>query len=420
MKKTLGLTLALAFTLSFAGTAFAATGPFADVPAKHWAYDAVSSLAKAGIIDGNGDRTFRGDRTVTRYEMAQIVGRAIEREDKADAQQKAVIDKLSVEFATELNNLGVRVAKIEQNQPKVKVSSETRYQLTVTDKVNGKTTSDNLLRQRIYFSGPVNEKITGNLRLQWIDKALEDKTENGFTADRIFFNVKDTLGLDWVLGRQTFLMGRGLFNNTSTENLDGIKVSAKLSPVVQLGGYYGREKWFDGSIVSDEREIAAADLSWQANEKVSVGGTYFTDRANETDYWTINGLKKINKDWTIVSEYGQNTNAANDPAAWFVQLTNGKAKTIFSGTIGTFADSNDPGSNAWALIYKSVDDNFLSNSNFKGGPLLGNDRKAFEVVYQNILMKNTVLTLSVSPDVKVKSSGASADKTGFARVEMFF
>ncbi|MPN36502.1 hypothetical protein SDC9_184011 [bioreactor metagenome] len=67
-----------------------------------------------------------------------------------------------------------------------------------------------------------------------------------------------------------------------------------------------------------------------------------------------------------------------------------------------------------------MDDNFLSNSNFKGGPLLGNDRKAFEVVYQNILMKNTVLTLSVSPDVKVKSSGASADKTGFARVEMFF
>jgi len=99
MKKTLGFILALVFVLSLSGTAFAA-GPFADVPAKHWAYDAINKLAKAGIIDGYSDGTFHGDRTVTRYEMAQLVGRAIEREDKADSQQKAVIDKLTAEFAT--------------------------------------------------------------------------------------------------------------------------------------------------------------------------------------------------------------------------------------------------------------------------------------------------------------------------------
>lgn len=419
MKKTMVILLAMVFMLGIAGTAFAAPG-FNDVPAKHWAYDAVTKLAKAGIVDGYGDGTFRGDKTISRYEMAVITAKAVEKYSKADASLKAIIDKLSVEFASELNTLGARVTKLEQNQPKVKVSSETRYQLNVTDKVNGNTTSDNLLRQRIYFSGPVNEKITGNLRLQWVDKALEDKAENGFTVDRIFFNVKDTLGLDWVLGRQTFLMGRGLLNNTSTENLDGIKASAKLGPDVKLDSYYGRQKSFDGSIITDAREMAAADLSWKASDKVTVGSTYFSDRTNGSDVLTLNGAAKVNKDWTVVSEYGQNTKAANDPAAWFVQLTNGKANTIFSGTVGTFANITDQGSNAWALIYKSVDDNFSPSSNFKGGTLLGNDRKAFEVVYQNVLLKNTVLTVSVSPDVKIKSTGANTDKTGFARVELFF
>ena len=112
MKKSLIVTLALVFILGIAGTAFAAANPFVDVPAKHWAYESVSKLAAAGIVDGYGDGTFRGDKTMTRYEMAQIVAKAMAKSDKADAQMKATIDKLAVEFAAELNNLGVRVAKL--------------------------------------------------------------------------------------------------------------------------------------------------------------------------------------------------------------------------------------------------------------------------------------------------------------------
>ena len=62
MKKNLIVALALVFVLGIAGTAFAAANPFVDVPAKHWAYDAVSKLAKAGILDGYGDGTYRGER----------------------------------------------------------------------------------------------------------------------------------------------------------------------------------------------------------------------------------------------------------------------------------------------------------------------------------------------------------------------
>ncbi|WP_312198597.1 S-layer homology domain-containing protein [Anaerospora hongkongensis] len=420
MKKTLGFILALVFVLSLAGTAFAA-GPFADVPAKHWAYDAVSSLVKAGIIDGYGDGTFRGDRTVTRYEMAQLVGRAIEREDKADAQQKAVINKLAVEFADELRNLGARVTKLEQNQPKVKVSSETRYQLNVSDKPGQPTTSDNFLRQRIYVSGPVNEKITGNLRLQWVDKALEDiGNDKGFTVDRIYFNVKDTLGMDWVVGRQNFLMGRGLLNNTSSENLDGIKFATNVGPDLKLSGYYGREKYFDGSTPTEAREITTADLSWKASNKLTVGTTYLKDADHPADVWTVNGLAKLNNVWTLAGEYGQNTKVDNNPASYFVQLTNGNLDTIFAGTGGRFVNQKDKGSQAWALTYKVVDKDFwYSGSKFKGGTTLSNDQKAFELIYQNALLKDTVLTVSFA-DIKVKSTGADSEKKSFARVELFF
>ena len=67
---------------------------------------------KAGIVEGYGDGTYRGDRLTTRYEMAEVVAKAMARSDKADASLKALIDKLAVEFASELNTLGVRVAKL--------------------------------------------------------------------------------------------------------------------------------------------------------------------------------------------------------------------------------------------------------------------------------------------------------------------
>ena len=89
--------------------------PFSDVPAGHWAYAAVAKLAAAGIVDGYPDGTYKGDRTMTRYEMAQIVAKAL---------AKGAIgadDRLVGEFADELDNLGVRVAKLEKNADNVRL-----------------------------------------------------------------------------------------------------------------------------------------------------------------------------------------------------------------------------------------------------------------------------------------------------------
>ena len=55
MKKTLVSALTTALVVGAASTTFAAANPFSDVPADHWAYDAVSQLAADGVIEGYGD-----------------------------------------------------------------------------------------------------------------------------------------------------------------------------------------------------------------------------------------------------------------------------------------------------------------------------------------------------------------------------
>ena len=109
------------------GQAWAAESPFADVPQDSWAFEAVAQLAKDGIVDGYPDGTFRGGRNITRFEMAQMVAKAMAHEDRANAEDKARIEKLSVEFANELQNLGVRVATLEEKTDNVKWTGMVRY-----------------------------------------------------------------------------------------------------------------------------------------------------------------------------------------------------------------------------------------------------------------------------------------------------
>ena len=119
MKKTLVSALTTALVVGAASTTFAAANPFSDVPADHWAYDAVAQLAQDGVINGYGDGTFRGQQEITRYEMAQMVAKAMAKTD-VSAADKAMIDKLAAEFSDELNNLGVRVSNLEKKTDNVK------------------------------------------------------------------------------------------------------------------------------------------------------------------------------------------------------------------------------------------------------------------------------------------------------------
>lgn len=100
---------ALILTTSFV----MADNAFSDVTPDDWSYKAVSQLADEGVIDGYPDGTFKGNKNITRYEMGQIVARLMAKEDTLTADQKATLDKLSTDYAGELDNLGVRVDKLE-------------------------------------------------------------------------------------------------------------------------------------------------------------------------------------------------------------------------------------------------------------------------------------------------------------------
>ena len=62
---------------SDSGIQVAQANPFSDVPQNSWAYDAVRQLAAEGLITGYPDNTFKGNRPMTRYEMAVLVNRAV-------------------------------------------------------------------------------------------------------------------------------------------------------------------------------------------------------------------------------------------------------------------------------------------------------------------------------------------------------
>lgn len=125
MKKEFVGTLTALLVAGTIGTTAAATNPFSDVPRDHWAYDAVAQLADDGIIEGYGDANFRGEKSITRYEMAQMVAKAMAK--NPTGADKAVIDKLAAEFANELGNLGVRVANLERNADMVQWHGMLRY-----------------------------------------------------------------------------------------------------------------------------------------------------------------------------------------------------------------------------------------------------------------------------------------------------
>jgi hypothetical protein len=113
MKKFFGLFLVLVFSfVTFAN-------PFSDVPFSHWAYDAVAKLSAKGIITGFPDGTFKGQRQVTRYELAMILARLMAKMDggismpNMSSADKKTVEKLTVELADELSLLGVKVTALE-------------------------------------------------------------------------------------------------------------------------------------------------------------------------------------------------------------------------------------------------------------------------------------------------------------------
>ncbi len=126
MKKRLAVltaTAVLGITSAFAAH------PFSDVTPQDWAYKAVAQLAAQGVIEGYPDGTFMGQHKITRYEMAQMVAKALAHQDSVDVAQNEVINRLANEFSAELGSLGVRVSNLENKVGNIKFTGDARVRV---------------------------------------------------------------------------------------------------------------------------------------------------------------------------------------------------------------------------------------------------------------------------------------------------
>ena len=234
MKKA-ALFVTAALLLALVAPVFAQ--PFADVPTDHWAYDAIAELAAKGLVEGYPDGTFKGDRALTRYEMAMIVARLLARIEAVAAQipgppppppapevRKADIDalrssidtinRLVREFQTDLQALGVRIESIEEELrnlrgqlDKTKITGDYRFRYTSSS--GGAALGSN--RIRLTYTGQVAPNVSATARLV-VSHALFTQNTWSFTLfDRAYFDVKGVLGLfDLTFGRQADSLGLGL------------------------------------------------------------------------------------------------------------------------------------------------------------------------------------------------------------------
>ena len=283
-------------------TAFAAN-PFSDVTPDSWAYQAVSQLANAGIVNGYPDGTFKGQNNITRYEMAQMVAKAMANQDRANAEQQAMINRLADEFSNELNNLGVRVARLEDRVGNVKVTGDARLRYRDAEHANSKFDA----RARLQFNAKVNDRTDAVVRVASDNFELGDSRTGGkvgVSVDRAYVNHKFGERVSVKAGRFNQVLGGGLaFDGT----FDGAQFNAGNDKVNLQAAY--------GYMVSGDRSLAdgatTATLTKDANvtntiinlngkvgKHTMVGGFY--DRVNQD---TSSGYKNI---------YGFNANANFD------------------------------------------------------------------------------------------------------------
>lgn len=271
-----------------------AENPFADVPAGHWAYDSIAKLEQAGVVEGYGDDTFRGDRLMTRFEMAQIVARAM--------SKGANVDKLVAEFREELDGLGYRIERLEKKQDNVTITGEARLHFAALSGSSTRVAVYNSnrtekIRTRLTFQGKINDnwdflsRIENNhdfdtQNIKTVDNQEETFFQNAYLRGRVG-------GLSVKAGR--FDLIRDDDGNIFDNRLDGIMLS--YGNKYKISGYYGKPSFTDYSkmpnhmitntVVDDEgwKKSYGVNLSAKLGKTVSLTTGYdsFIDNENGFD-----------------------------------------------------------------------------------------------------------------------------------------
>ncbi len=283
MKKTfLATAIATAVTVGTMGSAFAASNPFSDVPADHWAYDAVQQLASDGVIEGYGDATFRGQQSITRYEMAQMVAKAMAKGSETSAANKAIIDKLAAEFSDELKNLGVRVASLENKVDNVKWTGSLAYEYAserpAANEAGIKKQNSNKIILTLSPSMQINDNWTGHANIEHSMSANAGMSSSVGDASETYSENYTKVDAAYVEGAfSNFNVKLGRFDYV-TENDGGLVMDSNVT---------GAQVAFGNALkatVTLGRHSDSPDKQWLTDDSKKYGGSTQSYAGLELNY----------------------------------------------------------------------------------------------------------------------------------------
>jgi hypothetical protein len=437
MKKKVVATLAAAMILGVAGTSFAAANPFVDVPANNWAYGAVSKLAQAGIIDGYGDGTFKGDKTITRYEMAQIVAKALANEDKADAVQKAQIQKLEAEYADELDKLGVRLSKVEAKQSNLKFTGDLRVRWNnMESKKDGEQFKD---RFRLNMTSQINDNTSLYARFVFQDDTFNQDahqrlSDMALTTKNVIPNTSVTLG------RYTLNLGPTTWFSGTTGDIDGIMTNTKVGNFGLMAGYAQARNVTNSLETANAyatlpiKNIEFAEGTYQAG-KAKLNVDYFKNlNAGNTDgsgaatsivkdaYNIFGGglSYKFDPNWQASYEYYRNSASAvkmadgSSPAATIAHLQYKGANAAKPQSWGMFVESLKFQGDSLPYAFEGP----FAKCNYNDVGLTNNGMKAYLAEVDYTLAKNVTFNAIYEFNIKDAVTGNDAPYKSFSRAQI--
>ncbi len=397
MQKKCSIIIGLLFILSITGTAFAAA-KFEEVPAKHWSYTAIAELKRVGIIDGyEGDSVFHGDKTVTRYEMAEIVENAMANSSKANANQKALIDKLAIEFALEINKIADRVPKAEKKTGSIAISGDARIRWV--DNGSGNTAFGQ--RFRLNLNADLNENTSFYGRLVGLNQNEFGTYNNSSGLDRFnvadaAFTTKNFYGSEFTIGRfsqQMDVVG-GYWMYTSG-GVDGAKITVgnKLKVTAGFANFSPYFGFMTGNATATPETTSTGEIKdaffiqsfYPTSKNTTVGAWWFKEKTgadSKYDVKSINFSSKLSSKYNLASDYGINSikTSGHEPIYHHTRLTYGAAKYAAPGSWSVAAEyfKFEPGANnsgytaamigspkdiqAWAVIgSKTLEKNLIGS-----------------------------------------------------------
>ena len=389
MKKILAIAAVAALT---AGVSAYAANPFSDVSPDDWAYQAVSDLSDQGVVEGYPDGTFKGERNMTRYELAQVIARLMAREDQLNAEQKATLDKLAGEYADELANLGVRVSNLEKKVGNISWSGDARMRWKENGyNTDGSKTADGWDgRMRINAKAQVNDSTYVRGRFNSSMK-FKNNAEANTSMDVLFVHHQfgDKVGMN--LGRNFLTFGQtGMYYD---DFFDGAQLFIGDSKLTLEAGYGRMNAWAD-----DEDTVYArlygqtGRIGYDAEYIKTVGAA----DADKKSIWGAGLTVGVTDAVDIFGDFYKNTEPKGDPQMWTAGLGFGHYNLKKPGTFRVAAQyvRNEAGAYFGGSTYTA----------FPASSLLNVDSKFWLANADVVLAKNIRLHGEYAFNVKTDDS----------------